>query len=355
MNSKVKQLFLFLMCFGLALASCKETAFQVSGRILRQGTGYKGILVIADPISKEKSGSQIQYQDRTCETDDDGKFQFILSPGEYKIRTDFVYDDELKYCFVVGPENFTVKDKNIDNVNMSIFTEMEVLQANLDILNDIPDSTPAIAYEWGRVPLHSADTCRQYAQKELKSVVELIDSDLLEGATLGSPVVFYDFKDNPVFYQYPVVYSGVEIGYFGVHAVGLEPKIDRFAGYHEFRSKRELFPFQDTDTRMTWDTYLADARKSVAEKKHWNINDIQLVKFICHDALNNVALYVMLKKVPENEILLVNLFSYNILTDICSMEDIKKDSELQNCLLYIIQIKSQKKLPLMKLKTGAKS
>ena len=98
---------------------------------------------------------------------------------------------------------------------------------------------------------------------------------------------------------------------------------------------------------MTWDLYIPDAIEVVAKKKNYNKKDIVSVKLICLDSIQMASLCVMLRIVPTNEIVLVNLRNYKILTDEASLEEIKEDSELQNTLKYIIQVKHKRKKPLI--------
>jgi hypothetical protein len=208
-----------------------------------------------------------------------------------------------------------------------------------------PPGTPAVSYKCGRIPLHSEKECRQYAQDELADAKAFISSDIVSGATLGTPIVFVDFHDNPVFYQYPVVSHGVEVSALGVHALGASPHSTFLVSYREVASVSQLEKIRarGEGLKMTWDSRVPDAIAKVAEAKHCQPSDIALTKLICTDSYNVSVLDALLRIVPRDESVLVDLHTNEIVTDDIPLDDLQGDSEVKSCLAYVLQVKQEKR------------
>jgi hypothetical protein len=273
-------------------------------------------------------------------TNIDGQFVFYLKPGKYGFVCGV--DGELE---AVGPEEIVVVNKNIKNIVFRLYTVLEIIEANLDILNEIPPSTPTVRYKWGRVPIHSEKECRVVAEEWLSDFKD--ESEVLIGARIGSPVICYDLKDNPGYYQFPVINMGVEVGYIGVDAMQLDPEMLGH-GYiemtlEEFKTKLETIKGR----KATFDRFVPDAIEKVAEKKGLNKDDIEFVKLLCLAANRGGNLYAMLRIIPTNKTVIVNLYSFDILTDRLTLEEIQEDTEDGIIYNYIKQFKKARKIPLM--------
>jgi hypothetical protein len=328
-----------------------ETKYKVSGKVLREGKGVKGVAVIFDTTESYK-GKEIKFDDCISKTDGEGNYYFYLASGEYSIRCDLGHYGGWDEFIAIGPESFVVRNKNIKNLNFVLVSEIEIVEANVDILKEIPSSTPTVSYKWGRIPIFSEAECRKVAEEEM---ADSLSDELLKGAKMGTPVIFYDFQDNPVFYQYTVKNMGVIIAYFGVHAAGdLKPCLHYVFNSLETGTLEELKTFKESpesEKLKPWDARVPDAIEKLAEEKNCSTTDIEFLKLICFTPREFAPLDAMLKITSKNEIVFVSLQNYAIDDGVFTEEDMeiaKARSELEYTLSYIMEVKGKKNLPLMR-------
>ena len=105
-NIKINLFFIF--CIILSFSIYGETKDKVSGKVLREGMGVKGIAVIFDTTESYK-GKEIDFDDCISTTDKDGNYSFYLAPGEYYIQCDLTLYGGCFEFIAIGPKKFVVE------------------------------------------------------------------------------------------------------------------------------------------------------------------------------------------------------------------------------------------------------
>jgi hypothetical protein len=345
MGDKLKKILFLTFFLVLYLNTFGEIKYKVSGKVLREGAGVKGIDVRCFPIFESDDFNLADSKDQECITDKNGQFAFYLKPGKYHLICGINNPPPGELDTLEDYKEIVVVDKNIKNIIFELYTPLEIINANLNILEEIPDTTPTVNYRWGRVPIQSLEECRLAAEDEFADFKD--ESEILMGAKIGPPVIFYDLKDNPGCYQFPIVNFGVEVGYIGIDAMRLEP-VENGYGYlgitlNELKASAKTMKGQ----KATAERFVPDAIEWVAEKKGCNKEDITLLKLLCLTAIKGGNLYAMLRIIPTDKIIVVNLSSRDILTDRYTLAEIQEYTEDGVTLWYIKEYKKVKNIPLM--------
>ncbi len=347
MCDQLKKILFLTFFLVLCLNTYGEIKYQVSGKVVREGIGFKGIDVNCFPIFEFKSDDYnlADSKDQKCMTNKNGRFVFYLKPGKYYLTCGYSNPPPGELESLEDYKEIVVVDKNIKNVIFELYTPLEIIKANLNILEQIPDTTPTVNYRWGKVPIQSMEDCRLAAEEEFESFKE--ESEVLIGAKIGPPVIYYDLKNNPGCYEFPIINFGVEVGSIDVDAMRLEPEVNGY-GYlemtlDELKTKAKTMKGQIT----TEDQFVPDAIERAAEKNGCNKEDIVLLKLLCLTAIKGGNLYALLKIIPKDKTIVVNLTSFDILTDSYSLEEIQEYTEDGVTLWYITEYKKAKNLPLM--------
>ena len=262
-----------------------EIEYKVSGKVMRKGEGVKGVIVTICTANPKKELSD--YISKKVQTDNNGKFVFYIPRGEYGFSFYLTEKYEEKGFYrVTGPFKLYVSDKNIANVNFNILSYREFIEINLNILKKIPLEQPTVRYKYGKIPIFSERECREdaiYYWKNEKNNEYL--PDYLKNAKMGKITVYYDFRNNPAFYEYPFIYKGVEVACYGIHAIGFRItrefsrylKIDKNITEIEFNNKIEEYRKQKLSSHYM----IAKRIKVISEKENCDIKDIVIEKLIC--------------------------------------------------------------------------
>ena len=284
--------------------------------------------------------------------DNDGCFSFLLPKGEYKIdlehKTHSGPSEEIDVK-IIGPDEFSVQDSDVSGLNFNMYEYTEIIESNLDALKSIPLEVPTVEYRWGRVPLQSYEKCRQHANIIFKSEKEDFPLEIQPYLKLGEAVVFYDFKDNPIYYEYPIVYSklDVDVAYFGVEALGIEPSIGRDAGSVEIKSKDDSV----LKTLIGLPPYTSNGLiprliKELADERNIGEKEIEVEKLVFPIFSTGAILRIK----SSNELVHV-LLSGSLRKDTIDQEGLlfqQEVIEMYSTLQYIEDYKRMKKLPLIR-------
>jgi len=323
---------IYLLSFSMIVHS--KISYSVTGKVLREDKGVKGVKIYIYPVN-----SLNETETQVCETNIDGQFSIYLSSGEY-ITSLFLPQEYLKFV-KVGLEKFTVTNKNINNLTFHLYTSLEIIQANLNILNEIPESTPTVHYSFGRIPIFSIETCKKAAEEIMMDMVDEDTAKVLIGAKIGSPIIFDDLKNNSIYFQFPINNNGKTVGCIDMHALGIRPESpsDRLSSV----PISELGP----NDNPTIESDIPKAIETVAKKKNCTKEDIELVKLLCLAPNEGKNLYAMFKIISRNERVIINLYSRDILSDRLTLDQMQADTERVLTLNYIFEIKKGKNIPLM--------
>ena len=349
MGDNLKKILFLTFFLVLYLNTFGEIKYKVSGKVLREGIGFKGIDVNCFPIFDSDNYNLVDSTDQKCITDKNGRFVFYLKPGKYNSICGSSNPPPVELESLEDYKEIVVVDKNIKNIIFELYTPLEIIKANLNILGQIPDTTPTVNYRWGKVPIQSMEDCKLAAEEEFVDFKD--ESEVLIGAKIGPPVIYYDLKNNPGCYEFPIINFGVEVGSISVDAMRLEPVVNGY-GYLEM-TLDELSTNAKTmkGQKATAEKFVPDAIERAAEKNGCNKEDIILLKLLCLTAIKGGNLYALLKIIPKDKIIVVNLSSLDIITDSYTLEEIQEYTEdgitAWYIKEYINEYKRARNIPLM--------
>ncbi|MEN8154945.1 MAG: hypothetical protein ABFR75_13075 [Acidobacteriota bacterium] len=319
-----------------------ELKYKISGKVTREGAGVKGYkLQITHDTEK---GSKGKAGKKEFITGEDGSYYFNLIPGKYNLLcyslTSENGEDEL---IPMGPHIIHVVEKDIENLDFTLLKELEILDAYKNILEEIPEDVLSVTYKWGRVPLFNEAECKIVAEKQLEELKKENGADILKGSSLGIPVKIYDMSENPVFYQFSIINLNVEVGYIGIHAIGIKPKEAGVFSYmditlSELKDSKELYEGRNE----TLDANISKAIKAISKAKGIDKNDIEFGKLLCLGP-DSFSFGIMLKILSKNEDIIV-MEDFSALTDDETIEEIKNNSEARYTLAYIFDRLAEKEL-----------
>ena len=353
----------FMLIFAfLTTTAYSETLFRVSGKVLRKGKGVKGAVVSCSRVPNENHDSSDDMGVIDKVTDEEGRYEFSLKRGKYIIVVEPIVIEkgfkELKDPDI--PYKFEVKDRNIKNLNLYLYTEEEIIEANRDILEAVPENKPHVKYKWGRIPLHSEKECYEYAKNRYEEDKRRYKNDKryvsMEGSKMINVMKFYDLRENPVYYSYRIIKKGIEINRYDFFSIGdkieenfsissIQMNINDFKRITSL-VKTFLFPYKNN---------IREAIKSFSKKEGCDEKNVVKLKYISPLLLNryypmNVP-YLMLKTKNTNKINLVVLASgYEMFPIDWSFEKIREWYERKMTLGYIQQVKERQHRPLMEKK-----
>lgn len=330
----VLAVFIFLYLNG-------EIKYKVSGRVL-QNSEY------VDNFSVRVVGKNNNIRE-TLTPDKNGKYSIYLPNGEYYISCSFISVPKIEEKFFVhtiGPDNIYVQSKNIDRLDFNIYKDSEIIEKNIDILRSIPQTTPTVNYHWGKIPLIPEVECRAFAESNKDEILDQMPDDIQTKLKLGNPIICYDFKNNPIFYEYPIVYTklNVEVGCFGVEALGLKAKYGRKTLVMEIESKDDPDLKKFKDVPITTNSLIPRVIENLAQERSINKTDIVLDKLVYYFGHTNILLRIKSTK----ELVLVNSSSLRMRSiDNESLIFRQKVIETFSTLQYIIDVKRTMNKPLM--------
>jgi len=339
----MKKILFVLFIVFLLLNVHGEIKYKVSGKVLQNGKSVSNFNI---RIRGKESNIR-----QTVIPDKNGYYFFYLPSGKYKIECDHVLMPRTKdemFIKIVGPDEITVQNKNISRVSFNIYKYTEIIESNRGVLSSISQEIPTVEYRWGRVPLHSEGKCREYAESMKDIVTDDMPSDILAGLKLGEPVVYFDFKNNPIFYEYPVVYTNlnVEVGYFGVEALGIQPSfgMDSIALEIESKNDPNLRRYKKM-LPITSDGLIPRVIEKLVQKKNISKKDITVEKLIFTGSTTEV----LLKIKSTNELILASFTSLTWHTlDTKNLLFQQEIIEMYSTLQYIVDYKRKMNIPLMK-------
>jgi len=342
MGDKLKKTLFLTFLLVLYLNTFGEIKYKVSGKVLREGIGVKGVDVICFPIFESDNYNLADSKDQKCIADKNGRFVFYLKPGKYNLICGSSNPPPGELESLEDYKEIVVVDKNIKNIIFRLYTLTEIITANLNILEQIPDTTPTVNYRWGKVPIQSMEDCRLAAEEEFVDFKD--ESEVLSGAKIGPPVIYYDLKDNPGCYEFPIINFGVEVGSIDVDAMRLEPVVNGY-GYlemtlDELKTKAKEMKGQ----KATAEQFILEAIERAAEKNGCNKEDIILLKLLCLTDIKFGNLFAMLKIIPTNKIIVIHLPSLDIITDSYTLEEIQEYTEDGVTLRYIKEYINEHKI-----------
>jgi len=331
----MKRIILFVVLVVFIFSNLNgEIKYKVSGKVTRKDKGVKNVVIeVTTYIGSSKMYDNLPYSKRKfrrkCTTNKDGYFSFYLKSGKYYIDVeDFentLYAKPLEYL-PIGPTIIEVKNKNIRNIRYEFYTLEERIEKYKYVLSEVPDNIPTIQYHWGKVQIHSEEECRKIALWRWRIFKRMhsgysedeIEPELLRKTKIAKPIIYYDFRDNPVLYQYPFKYLGVGITCISVYAVGVKPECDYSLGEIFFRTIAEIKKdiTAARKLKLTSDKYIKDVIDEISKKEKIGKNQIEVVKLICFGAvLARSPFFVLLRIIPKNELVLSGLEYYGISYD----------------------------------------
>ncbi len=346
---------LFLTLFSATIYS--ETLFRVSGKVVYNGKGVKGVMVTCSRVFVKGENSDLSGMKDTI-TNDKGEYFFELKQGEYwlGINSTEIEDgfEELKDPDL--PLVIKVKDKSIINLNFHLYTEKEVIEANKDVFELVDKSKPFVKYEYGIIPLYSKEECDKYVRK-------LFDEDKrehanpteyevgLKGAHLEKAVTFYDLRGNPILYYYPVIKNGIEVSMYEIFAIGDEVSTSVVSGSLMDNKSYNLLIKNKENCRWL-DSDINDAIESFCEKYEYQKKNIKFLRLISSLLSSKyVSLgwtdYILIKILPLNKITIINFYGESFPLD-WSFEKMRKWYERKMVFEYIKEVRKRQGKPLMR-------
>jgi len=326
-----------------------EIKYKVSGKVLQNNQPVKNYYI------RIVGKTNIKKRKRRIEKDlfpnKKGEYSAYLPNGEYYITCDFIKLPETEDKFFVspiGPEKFCVNNKNIDGIDFTIYKDSEIIEANISILNNIPQTTPTVNYRWGRVPLYPEEKCREFAKSTMWDIVIELPSDIRANLKLGEPVVYFDFKNNPIFYEYPIVYTNlnVEVAYFGVQALGIKPTQGSSFNIMDIESKADPELKRYRGIPFTTDGLIPRVIENLAHKRGIDKADIIVDKLIFYYGFANILFKI---KSTGELVLASSPLRLNSVSN-KGLLFMQKLTEIYGTLQYIIDYKRKMNIPLMEKK-----
>lgn len=325
-----------------------EDEYKISGRVIRNNTGVSEVSLSFS--SEGRRGVEVI-------TDKEGRFSVYLPKGKYSLLNDYTFEND-NYLIAIGPNGynlpyrFEVSEKNIVNLNVRLYTQMEIVEANRAVFEQKIDH-PTITTRWGEIPIYSMKECKKFAEGELVNDKErrIIDSDLFQEAVLGSPVVFYDLHGNPSYYQFPEIVRNIGVSYVGVFAIGKKPRRGnlRVQIADTDEELREVIT-KKTQDRVTSDIFIPDVIKRTAEILKCDIGDIEIVRLLCIKSSGYEPFYAMVKVKTTGEIYVLHLHYCSISKlerwDVFYQKYFNK-CEVIDAYNYVWDCKSEMGIPLM--------
>ncbi len=339
----MKKILIFILIFAIPVFFYTQSSFVISGRVTLNGKGVPNVNVLIYSIDNYYSDmkSENQKVEISTKTNSFGGYHFDLKPGKFGIKCDYsppvAVSEEL---FVIGPERFELKDKEIANLNFKIVNSWEYIKFNAKILSEIPETVSTVNYKWGKVPIFSEDECKLKAKLFLETLKKEEKKDILNGSSLGIPLKAYDMQGNTVFYQFPITNLDIRIGYIGIHAIGIKPKELNLFNYPSITLQElneKIVYFKNKNLLM--DNKSEIIKKKTALKLDIDPNELMFKKILSLGP-DSFSFYMVFNKFPGEEDIIVDMNDYTILSSEKSKEQIQDESEARYTLRYITDMKS---------------
>ncbi len=350
----------FMLIFSfLTTTAYSETLFMVSGKVLRKGKGVKGAVVSCSRVPNENHDSSDDMGVIDKVTDEKGRYEFSLKRGKYIIVVEPIVIEkgfkELKDPDI--PYKFEVKDRNIKNLNLYLYTEEEIIEANRDILEAVPENKPHVKYKWGRIPLHSEKECYEYAKNRYEEDKRRYKNDKryvsMEGSKISRPDIFYDLRGNRIMYVYHVFKNNIEIVQYEIFAIGDKPIESNSSS---ILMEQEQYDYLSAKgKRIDWTKIsIKRAMERFIKKNKYKKEDVKVLKLIGETlSYRNqplIAPYILIQLKPTGKMNLVELNYGESFPGDWSFEKIREWYERKMTLGYIEQVKERQHRPLMEKK-----
>jgi len=336
----MKKIIFVLFIIFLLLNVNGEIKYKVSGKVIRNNKGYGNAKITVSALELYDNKDAKNVSDQTIKTSSEGKFQFYLLPGKYYLFCEYIPSPkgEIYGLRNTGPKEFIVKNKNLTNITLKLFKVTEFIQENLAVLDEIPQSIPTVKYKYGRIPIYSESNCRATAIKELESIKKTgteLDSVLKGSIIAGAPRVFYDFQNNPIFYQFPVKNIGVIVGSIDISAIGsLEPEANdseyREISLSDLKNRRNEFLGKKWGVDVVYPFLL----KNIANKMGFDKTNLELVNYICIGP-DSLSLYFQVKNKLNNKSYYFNTDNGFVEWSDDDINKIREESETMITYYYI--------------------
>jgi len=347
---KIAKLALFIItAMAISFPLLAEDEYKVSGMVVRNDVGVGEVVIDFSPHAGEGRCARVK-------TDHDGKFSLFLSKGKYAVSSDFIFEGS-DPLIIIGPDGnmlpymFNVLEKNVVSIKFRLFTYVEIVEANREIFKKKIDHA-TITTRWGEIPIFSMEECRAFAEKKLAVDREdrLIDSELMNEAVLGDPIIFYDLQGNAAYYQFPEIIRGVAVSFIGVFAIGRSPVRGSYSAQiaETDRELRDLIVKKESHG-VTSDIFIPRVIERAAEIKKCSVGDIEFVKLLCIDPTEIEPFYALLRMKSSGDLYAIHLHYYITGTLEVWDEFYKENAEwneILNACVYIKQRKSDMGLPL---------
>lgn len=339
----MKKTFFLLITLLFSLSVFGET-FVISGKVTLNDKGVENAKISILKLSDESTEESIETQniEMVTTTNSVGRFHFSLLPGKYKISCDYTSPvaiiDEL---FAAGPDQFEVKDKSLEDINFKIVGSIGFIEANKNILEEIPDSILSLNYKWGKIPLFSEEECKLKAAGFLDTLKDEDGKDVLNGAVLGVPLKIYDLNGNIVFYQFPITNLDTRIGYIGIHSIGVKPEESNFFNYPSIsltELNNRIIEFKEKNFLM--DAKIPELKIKTAMKLGIDKGELMFKRFLSLGP-DSFSFYIVFTRFPEEAEIIVDMNDLSILSSEKTFEEIRENSEARFTLEYILDIKGE--------------
>ncbi len=351
----------FIVFSFLTTTAYSETLFRVSGKVLRKGKGVKGVVVLCEGLKDYSINGKRELFFKYETTNNKGEFVFELSRGEYRVLLpDIVYDKENPLYTLIEPRDIKikVKDRNIKNLNLYLYTEEEIIEANRDILEAVPENKPHVEYKWGRIPLHSEKECYKYVKMRYEEDTTVNHPDCKtkccpQGAKMLKPIVLYDYRGNPICYLYQFMKNDRTVIYYEVFAIGDE--IEETVNSGKIIEDEVCDYYEKTNYKFNfWKDIMKSTLRKIAKAKKCKEEDIEIIKIISGDlgARNQFFYnrYLMIKIKPSGEKDIIAFEDNDITFLKLDLKKIQYLYEMYTTLEYITQVKERQHRPLMEKK-----
>ncbi len=339
----MKKGLLYSAIFLSAVIFYSQSTYVVSGIVTKDGSGTENAKIKVIKISEETSGenSVENNYENTITSNPVGRFHFNLYPGKYKIICDYTSPVAIPHeLFVIGPEEFEVKDKSIEDLEFRIVDEIGYIEANKAILDSIQESVPSVNYKWGKIPLFTEEECKLKAEGFLNTLKDEEGKDVLNGSALGIPLKIYDLNGNVVFYQFPITNLDTRIGYIGVHSVGIKPEESNFFNYPSISLKElndRLIEFKNKNFLM--DSKIPELKMKTAAVLKIDQSELMFKRFLSLGP-DSFSFYVVFTIFPDENEIIVDMNDISILSNEKTVDQIRDESEARYTLKYILDTKN---------------
>jgi hypothetical protein len=341
-----------LIFFFINLFINAQKEFTIRGKLVKNGKGFKGIGLRIFPKEKERNHKENFIETLT---DENGEFSFSCISGKYIIQhlNDDSENDDLIY---IGPDGFEMSYEFVVNDedmvfkrNFVAYTKLEIIEKSRDILSSISPNLKYVSYKWGKIPIFSLEECKQAAEEDFEWIKSWCGSlHLVKNAHIGDPVVFFDFENNPAFYQFPIMFGFIELSYVGIHAIGSGPRTENLILGFAAETNQEVFAMIKVGkkNKYTLDCNAPAAIEALADKLKCRKRDIHLEKLLyLYGGAEPV--YALVKNIKNGNFFILGLYHYGeYLSGPVSLSEYSLSNQMNITFQYIMDCRG-KEIPIL--------